>query len=137
MAKFAERTTVPVNTTRAEIEKTLIRFGASKFMVMVDGDAFKATVQFFARERWIRLTLQLPDPKVERNCAAEERRRWRSLAALVKAKLVAVDDGLVEFEEEFLPHVLMSDGMTVYERTHQALALEYQSGKPQTLLLAN
>ena len=138
MAKFAEGTRVTVESSRKDIETQLKRFGATKFVTSIDDDSGRAMVQFFARGRWVRLTLELkrPNPKGRkvRVTDAEERRLWRSLAALVKAKMIAVDDGLVEFEEEFLPHVLMANGETVYERSHQAIAAEYQTGAERALL---
>lgn len=133
MGKFAEGTTVPVSKSRTELEKLALRFGASKFMVAIDGDSLTAAVQFFMRDRMVRLSIKLPNPK-DKTALAEERRRWRSLLALVKAKLVAVDDGIVEFEEEFLASVVTADGSTVYERARESLALEYKTGKPQVLL---
>lgn len=138
MAKFAEGTRVSVNSSRQEIETTLKRFGATKFVTSVDDDTGRATVQFFARGRWVRLILELRvanrKGQKERVSEPEERRLWRSLVALVKAKMIAVDDGLVEFEEEFLPHVVMADGATVYERSKPSIAAEYQTGKVQLLL---
>jgi hypothetical protein len=38
--------------------------------------------------------------------AQEERRIWRVLAWNLKARLVAVDEGLESFEEAFLPHLI-------------------------------
>lgn len=138
MTRFAEGTRVEVASSRAEIEKLVTRFGATRFMIATDSVGHTAAVQFFAKERMIRLTLSLgqkgpsgtPVPVTD----AEARRRWRSLALLLKAKLVAVDDGLVEFEQEFLPNIVMADGVTVYERTRDGLRLEYQSGKPTLFL---
>ena len=135
MAKFAEGTRVMVKSSRDEIEKLVTRFGASRFMVAIDGDSNTAAIQFFAKARMIRLTLSLHD-KGKKVSEVEERRRWRSLALLLKAKLVAVEDGLVEFEEEFLPHVVLHDGQTVYQRTRSDLALEYSGkGEPKLYLL--
>lgn len=135
MAKFAEGTRVAVKSSRDEIEKLVTRFGASRFMVAIDTDSGTAAIQFFAKERMIRLVLSLTE-KGKKVSEAEERRRWRSLALLLKAKLVAVEDGLVEFEEEFLPHVVLHNGETVYQRTRSDLALEYSgTGGPKLYLL--
>lgn len=136
MAKFAAGTQTSVAYSRAEIEKLIGRFGAVGFLIALDVE--KAIIQFSARNRLVRLTLTLPTaaefPRKDSQ-QAEERRRWRSLTQLLKAKLVAVDDGLVEFEEEFLPHVVLADGSTVYERTRGDLAIEYQGGQRKLYLL--
>lgn len=131
---YAERTRTQVSTSRTEIEKLVTRFGAARFMIATDSEFHSATVQFFAKERMIRLTLPLREKNGKRVSEAEERRRWRSLSLLLKAKLVAIEDGLVEFEQEFLPNIVMADGATVYERTRSDLALEYKQGTPQLYL---
>lgn len=45
------------------------------------------------------------------------RQRWRALALVVKAKLEAVNAGIVTFEQEFYAHTLLPNGRTVYEHT--------------------
>jgi len=45
----------------------------------------------------------------------EVRRRWRSLVLAVKAKLVAVQDEIATFEQEFLAYAVAADGKTVGE----------------------
>jgi predicted DNA-binding protein (UPF0278 family) len=46
----------------------------------------------------------------------EERRIWRVLAWNLKARMVAVDEGLETFEEAFLPHLLdPRTNRTIYE----------------------
>ena len=149
--RYAEGTSVDTTRSRIELEEIVRRFGASQIMTYTDID--KAIVQFAARERLIRLTINLPDPDNEaftttptgreRSASSardayeqEVRRRWRAMVLLVKAKVTAVNEGIVEFEEEFLAHVVMSNGETVFERTNQTIALEYQQGKVQSLLPA-
>lgn len=150
MAKYAQGTAVDSARSRIELETMLQRFGAGQIATLTDID--RCVVQFFARDRMIRLTLSMPgiddtDFTVtttgrERTTSAartaydqEIRRRWRSMVLLVKAKITAINDGIVEFEEEFLPHVVMADGITLYERAKEPIALEYETGKPNQLLL--
>jgi hypothetical protein len=46
----------------------------------------------------------------------EEKRIWRVLAWNLKARMVAVDEGLETFEEAFLPHLLNPrTGRTLYD----------------------
>ncbi len=61
------------------------------------------------------------------------RQRWRALALLVKAKLEAVESGIVSFEEEFLAHVVLPDGSTVYQAAKGGIAIAYQTGIMQPL----
>ena len=43
------------------------------------------------------------------------RQRWRALALVIKAKLEAVEAGIVTFEEEFAMHMVLPNGQTVGE----------------------
>lgn len=147
MSRFAEGTTVPAEKTRAEIESTLRRFGADAFSSGFD--AGLAFIAFRARDRFIRIVIELPDrrefaqsptgkPRTD-NAAreayeAECRRRWRSVGLLVKAKVAAVQDGIAEFESEFLANVVMPDGRTVAELTRPGIASAYETGNVPRLL---
>jgi hypothetical protein len=46
----------------------------------------------------------------------EMRRRWRSLALAIKAKLEVVASGIATFDEEFMAHLVLPDGTTVGDR---------------------
>jgi hypothetical protein len=52
------------------------------------------------------------DTEWEKGC----RRIWRVLALVIKAKLEAVDSGVVTFDEEFFAHFVLPDGVTIAER---------------------
>ena len=125
---YARGTEVSSERSRSEIERTLKRFGAHAFVYGWDRD--KAMVQFQMRGRVVRFVLSLPDrhdPEFSRTPTgrvraesaaaeafeAEARRRWRALALLIKAKLVAVDDDITAFDEEFLAHLILPSGDTV------------------------
>jgi len=62
-------------------------------------------------------------------------RRWRCLTAVIKAKLVAVTDGVATFEQEFLPYLVTSTGETMGERLLPAVIAAKTSG--QLLLTAD
>src|SRR5699024_6116634 len=91
-----------------------------------------AAIEFVARGRRIRFMLALPDPQdreithtptgqvrarqsVEKVYDQAVRQRWRALVLLVKAKLEAVESGIVEFETEFLAQTVLPSGRTVEE----------------------
>lgn len=149
MAQYAENTSVPSDRSRAEIEKILTRYGADEFAYATRRDM--AVVQFTAEGRTIRFTVPLPDRddkaytrtptgKVRSSTQAEAayeqsvRQRWRALALVIKAKLEAVASGIVTFEQEFLPHILLPGGRTVFEETAPAIAQAYESGQVRPLL---
>lgn len=124
---YAAHTQVPVERTKAEIEKLVKKYGAKGFATGWHGD--RAQLSFVAHERHIRFTIIVPQaPQAQRS-------RWRTLLLLVKAKLEAVDAKVVTFEEAFVGDIVMPDtGKTVWEMTREQIALGY-AGKPTPLLI--
>lgn len=147
---YARTTEVPADKTRVEIERTLIRFGASEFAYAWRDD--EARIGFAIAGRRILFRLPLPDRRDDRfwyTAVRRERRsaaaatdaydqavrqRWRALLLIIKAKLEAVEAGLVTIESEFLAHVLLADGTTVYDQVAPRLALAYERGEVPALL---
>ena len=142
-ARYAESMTVPSDRSRAEIEKTLARYGATTFQYGWQQD--RAAIGFVMSGRQIRFILPLPDResadftrtptgKSRTSTAAEAayeqavRQRWRALALMVKAKLEAVASGIVTFEEEFLPHTVLPSGQTVAQEIMPAVESAYATG---------
>lgn len=141
MAKYASQTTVSPERSRAEIEQTLTRYGASAFSYGWDGA--RAAIAFRCDGRSIRFEVAVPQledfaytkagarrvPEQQRRARdQDERQRWRALALVVKAKLEAVDAGVTTFEQEFLAHVVLPDGSTVGEWMEPQLRLTYHDG---------
>ncbi|WP_260842520.1 hypothetical protein [Paenarthrobacter nicotinovorans] len=62
------------------------------------------------------------------------RQSWRALALVVKAKLEAVEAGIVGFEEEFFAHLVLPNGKTVFEEAGAAVAKAYETGQVKPLL---
>src|SRR5688500_12888236 len=101
---YAENTAVPTDRSKAEIEKTLARYGADQCMHGWDRE--RAVVGFRADGKYVRFVLPIPDRAdfattdrgKKRTAAAAEkaydqavRQRWRALALVIKAKLEAVE----------------------------------------------
>jgi hypothetical protein len=128
---YAQRTTVSVDQTRAEIEKTLKRYGAEKFAYMAEGG--RAIIVFEANSRRIRFDLPLPEGEREKDQQGR-RQRWRALLLCIKAKLESVESKIETFEEAFLAHVVMPDGNTVGQHTAPLIARSYESGQIVALL---
>ena len=62
-----------------------------------------------------------PATALERRADTELRRVYRVIFHHLKTKLEAVAEGLVAFEEEFLPHIVLPNGATVYEELKATL----------------
>jgi hypothetical protein len=124
--KYAARTKVPVDKTKAEIERLVKRYGAKGFVAGWQGDT--ARLEFLAHERHIRFTVVVPQQE------QAARQKWRALLLLVKAKLEAVDARIATFEEAFVGDIVMPDGRTVWESSREQIKLAYSTGKPIALL---
>lgn len=124
---YAERTQVPVSSTKAEIETLLNRHGATAFGIVQDG--LDASVFFRLQDRMIRFKVAVPDS------AQKARSHWRGLLLVVKAKLEAVASGIVSLEDEFLAQTVMGDGITVSEHIQWQVAENYRVGGPPRLRL--
>jgi len=151
VSAYASGTEVTAERSKAEIERTLERFGADQFMSGWDADRRIAVVSFRLSGRMVRLTLPLPsadDPmvaltpsgrartEVQRRdeLAKETRRRWRALLLVIKAKLTAVQDGISTLEREFMADIVLPDGRTLSEWVAPQLARAYESAEMPALL---
>lgn len=129
MSKYAENTSVPVERSLAELKREINRFGATGFGYAEKGD--RVQVIFECEGLRIRFDMHIPpraaftqdrrgnrrvDTAIDRDWEQAQRRIWRSLTAVVKAKLVAVDDGISTFEQEFLAFVVLPEGDTIGDR---------------------
>lgn len=129
---YAADTIVPVDRSRAEIEKLLERFGADQFGYA--SSATHAQVMFRANSRTIRFDLPLSVTANDREKAQRDRSAWRALVLSIKAKCVAVESGIVSFEVEFMPQTVMPDGRTVAQHALPAIEDSYKNRKAQSLL---
>jgi hypothetical protein len=130
MPKYAVKTDVSVAKSKAEIEDTLQRYGASGFMSGWMGDT--AMIAFQVNDRQVKFLLPMPDKenrefthspqgrvrtKEATHVAWEQgcRQRWRALSLAIKAKLEAVECGIVTFDQEFLAHIVGPNGRPIGE----------------------
>jgi hypothetical protein len=150
--RYAATTDVTADRSRSEIERTLQRYGARSFMYGWDDD--RAVLGFVAGGRQVRFVLPMPDrndrsithtpsTKVRRSekAIAEAfdqavRQRWRALALVIKAKLEAVQAGIVTFDEEFLAHLVLPSGETVGQAVVPNVVQAYTTGQTPSLLPA-
>lgn len=131
---FAQGTTVQIARSRAEIEKLVLKHGASSYASGYEGD--RANILFKMKDRRVRFTLVLERPSAPK-AEEENRRRWRCLVFILKAKLEAVENGLVTFEEEFLSAIVIpgAHGETVGQWVGPQLKQAYENGAAMPPLL--
>lgn len=148
MGVYAEGTEVPAERSKAEIERTLIRYGAQQFASGWRIDA--AMIGFIMHNRQIRFVLPIRAKEefkltpagrrrtyqsdIDNAWAQDTRQRWRALALAIKAKLEAVESGITSFEEEFLAHIVLPDGKTYGEFAIPQIASAYEHKKMPPLL---
>lgn len=138
MAAYAS-TAVPVEKSQGEIRKLLAKHGAQQFAFGEERTPMgerRAAVTFAYEQHAVRI--QVPLKMVdEREVLAkarratrktaneirdemyeqEEKRIWRVLAWNLKARMVAVEEGVETFEEAFLAHLLDREtGRTIYQQ---------------------
>lgn len=151
--RYAENTEVSVERSKAEIEGTLMRYGATHFASGWEPGC--AYLGFQINDRCVKFLLPLPDingddfqqRKVRSRtveCSPEEaakrweqacRQRWRALALCIKAKLEAVQAGITTFENEFMAHIVLPDGNTVGDFMQPQIQQAYSTGVMPTRLL--
>ena len=155
MTRYAENTSVSTEKSRAQIESTLERYGATGFQYgwqETGHDRRKAMIEFIANDRRIRFILPLPSRddsefiKTKTGKRRSEsaalasweqacRQRWRALHLAIKAKLEAVECNITEFEREFLAHIVDPEtNRTVGELVLPMIEDRYE-GKPTQLAL--
>lgn len=157
---YAANTTVSSDRSKAEIEAILKNYGAEQFISGWGNE--QVAIGFKMGNRMIKFILPIPNLKEFKTLTVkrrsryghvsthererselgqrdahdqEVRRRWRALALVIKAKLEAVSSGITTFEEEFLAHIVLPGGGTVYEQTRKGIAHAYDTGKAPDLLL--
>ena len=143
--KYASKTTISPEKTKAEIESTLRRYGADQF---IQGwEPGRGLIGFRVNGLPVRMLLPLPEfndfefyerklkygtrrerrsKEAQKNAFEQaERQRWRALLLVIKAKLEAVEAGITTIEQEFLANMVLPDNSTVAEsllpRLHSAV----------------
>ncbi len=148
MTRYAAKTSVNSDRSMAEIESTLRRYGAQRFMY--GRDEKKVMIAFEMRDRRLRFMLpipteeafqQTPTGRTRRNKSIitgqyEQgvRARYRALLLSIKAKLESVESNIEEFEEAFMAQIVLPDGSTVGERMKMQIAQAYRTGEMPPLL---
>ena len=155
---YAANTSVSVEQSRAEIERTLARYGADRFAYSTEPG--RAVILFQIQDTSeiilsIKMTLPMPAKGEERfthrkrysaqvenppemvNKLWEQacRSSWRSLCLVIKAKLEACACGISTVEREFLADVVLPDRRTVSEWLRPQFQQISDKGQMPKLLL--
>lgn len=147
---YAEKTSVSVSKTKADIEDMIQRAGAGQFVSGFKGNM--AVIGFSMADRQIRFTLPLPDKSENQFWYTPERRnkrteqqaytaweqacrsKWRSLYLIIKAKLEAVESGISTIEREFFYDIVLPDGRTAGEYMAPQIQAAYETGNMPPML---
>lgn len=147
---YADKTSVSVESSRAEIERTLQRYNAESFAY--GWDQQRALIEFTHEGRRIRFVLSLPDKnspeflltparKNERHPDDAHkvweqacRQRWRALSLVIKAKLEAVEAEITTIEDEFMAHIVLPDGTTFGSWAKPQIAKVYENNAMPALM---
>lgn len=124
-----DQTKVDVYKTRGEIDGLLYKAGATG-MAWMEGDHPDypgkriIAVRFIRPEKLegqqvpmaVRIMVPVPVAKAQKEQEQLRRQYHRALYYYLKSQLEAVEFGLVQFTEAFLPHLETGNGLTVYQQ---------------------
>jgi len=126
--RYAERTRVTAAKSRADIEAELSKHDCDKIAVM--SSATEIVFAFIKDAIQYKTGIDFPADD-----AREKKRRLRTLFAYIKARLNAVEDGLVTFEQEFVGEVVTANGHTIREQALEQV--QSSANLPTVLMLEN
>lgn len=129
MRKFAANTTVPIARSQQAIQTLLAKYGATGFVVATR--AKRIVLGFELNGKAMRFDVLVSGDK---NLPQEERRTWRALLLIIKAKLEASINGVATFEQEFMPYFVMKSGRTLSQELLPQLDEAINSGQILKLL---
>lgn len=119
--RYAEDTEVPVSRFQAEVRDMLRSMGAGRIAIM-DEPGQPGALMFEQGGRAYRLTVPVSQEIAAKTRAQDERRAWRLLVLLVKAKFQAVKEGLSSVEREFFADTVMPSGRLLVDEARESIA---------------
>jgi hypothetical protein len=143
VTKYAAGTTVSISRSCDAIRKMLHDHGATNFTY--GEQEYGASILFKIHDRFYRMSIVYPALSTFRSSQrtliqqkaayeAEQRRRWRSLVLVVKAKLEAAASEITTIEQEFLGYAVLPNSSTVSEWFEVRAEEIYTSGRMPLLL---
>lgn len=117
--RYTANSNVPVDQSRHEIHRILARHRAKD--IGYESTPTGSVLRFVLQGHPIRFAVPAPDPQArefwftptgqQRSWeaaaeahAANERQRWRALTQLIRAKIQAIEIGVLSFDSEFAPY---------------------------------
>jgi hypothetical protein len=153
VTRYAENTSVSVEKSRGEIERLLTRYGATAFGYAWENE--KAAIEFVLHDRRVRLIVPSPDKRarqfthtpsgrprqyaedIEKAWEQACRSCWRSMKLIIQAKLEAIESGITTLDDEFLPHLVLPDGLTFSEWAQPQIERVYAENEMPSMLELN
>lgn len=152
---YASGTTVAAAKTQGEIMGLLGKRGVTKIATFSDDEKRVYSIAFEHDGVPYRCSLPLPDPSeprfnqykqgssiFERTESAkaklyeeEVNRKWRAFGMVIKAKIVAVEEGISTMQAEFIGNAILGNGLTVAETHAPELAQLAALGRLPALAL--
>ena len=141
MSRYAEGTTVTVESSRGEITGILVKHGVTRmgWSSEPEGDTLMFSLSGFqfrfeiSRPTWAEISGRYAQPwRIDeaKALAAEWRRRWRANVLLLKAKLEFIESGDSTLTRELLPYAVLNDGRTLEQAVTAGGFLQLAAGKP-------
>jgi len=109
---YARGTAVPTVNSQLEISRIVAKYGGTHYGFQTAPERF--TVGFVSHGRVVRFQVPAPQQRSKDRQSAEERRLWRCLVLVIKAKLEIVASGIETFDQAFLANIV-TDGRTIWE----------------------
>lgn len=128
--RYAQYSTIEVSKSQSQIQELLKKYGATAFVSGYDGAAGTQAIGFTIAGFKIRFSMAMQKE------VHEDRRMWRAMLLVIKAKLEAVESDISTVEKEFLAWVVTETGQTVGEMLLPQLQQLTHSSKIPKLLTA-
>lgn len=129
---YAEGTVVPAEKSAMEIQSMLKTLGADRIGIV--SSASTTMVVFDVKSVMYRISTPPVRPRPNVPGAQLEREAWRALVLLVKAKKVAIEQGITTVEKEFLADTVLPDGSSLSAHVKEIIAHSYREGGQPLLL---
>ncbi len=144
--KFANDTNVTEEKTRSDIEQVLLKYCATGYGIIHEGDHWR--IVFKVDGRMVQMDFSTPEDHVRKDSIGrvktesqqrasweqEKRSYWRAIYNVIKFKLEAVAIGYSTIEREFLSDVLLADGTKIGDWIHPQIEQMYKTGKMPPML---
>ena len=145
---YAKGTEVSPEKSRVEIEKLLVKMKATQHGVGFDNERAEAIIQFTIDKRQVSLRVAMPKresfnksrhgyfptaSKVDELWQQAIREKWRGLLMVLKAKFIAIEQGVESFEQAFFYWLQLPQGGTVGEHVMPAYREALQHPTQKTL----